>query len=631
MSTIESKFNGYPAVTDWDKAVFLLQQVNSEGFNGATKKEIVQELFGDVVIQGADYEDLPVAESADPVPLPIPEAELKYGFLANGKYSQPNGPTLEYSALQWGLTSFDGEKWVKKFTLTIPKDPVDGEVKQGDARAVSGNTVNDSANNLFREVVNFLSPNMRVVRVLTTGATTVYPDGTYQTSSGDGGVQINIPVSGSSGNRYLFKTQIKALDSTKDLYFEYKYNTEIKATISAMGVYITEDETTWKGYSISYNSIVRKFDAGVTTILSSTEIDSAIGDVFLIKINDSVISFYKNDKLIYSEHIDESFINKTLWISDAGFIPKILKAYSKKQVFLDNLKKELGNQNNDSLPNTFYEYSASLKRFLVYSKISGNEYVGYEIANEVNMSDAVYVNYWRVIRATKYIYTGGRLETTNTIILAGGENECVFKQNSNKDDFTGGYHGDELYIEASFFPNGVKLTNLTVDVPLTPCNSFYYTVYSSMHETSEGGVFIPGHPIIAYHDKMTGFDNGGYWTKNKLTWNFSGLITLWYQLSCTGKSLASHTSLDEYAKSFADTTLDTGVSSEIIGASKMIGYGPKNSVIVDSWFKGIGLDNSLGRLFYNSRAVDTKYYRKTPPKNVSVGDIWQSGMSVDVK
>lgn len=129
MSTIESNFNGYPKVTDWDKVYFLLQQANSEGFNAATKKEIVQELFGDVSIQGADYEDLPVSTSSAVVPLPIPEAELKYGFLANGKYSQPNGPTLEYSEKQWGLVLFDNEKWVKKFTLEMPTRALDnGEV-----------------------------------------------------------------------------------------------------------------------------------------------------------------------------------------------------------------------------------------------------------------------------------------------------------------------------------------------------------------------------------------------------------------------------------------------------------------------------------------------------------------------
>ncbi|GEM_PF-6630232 len=120
MSTIESKFNGYSKVTDWNKVYFLMQQANSEGFNSATKKEVVQELFGDAAIQGADYYDLPVATSSAVVPLPIPTVPNKFGFLANGKYSQPTGGNLEYSATQWGLTLFDGNKWIKKFTLDLP-------------------------------------------------------------------------------------------------------------------------------------------------------------------------------------------------------------------------------------------------------------------------------------------------------------------------------------------------------------------------------------------------------------------------------------------------------------------------------------------------------------------------------
>lgn len=123
MSTIESKFNGYPAVTDWDKAIFLLQQVNSEGFNGATSKEIVERLFGDIAIQGADFYDLPIATSSATVALPIPTVPNKFGFLANGKYSQPVGGTLEYASTQWGLAHFDGTKWIKKFTLDLPVQP----------------------------------------------------------------------------------------------------------------------------------------------------------------------------------------------------------------------------------------------------------------------------------------------------------------------------------------------------------------------------------------------------------------------------------------------------------------------------------------------------------------------------
>ncbi len=126
---LEPKINGLPPVTDWQKVFLALQQANEAFLRGATLKDIGKQIIGDVEIQGSDFYDLPVATSSTPVALPIPTVSNKFGFLANGKYSQPTGGTLEYSATQWGLALFDGTKWVKKFTLELPKgkDGVNGK------------------------------------------------------------------------------------------------------------------------------------------------------------------------------------------------------------------------------------------------------------------------------------------------------------------------------------------------------------------------------------------------------------------------------------------------------------------------------------------------------------------------
>lgn len=128
---LEPNFNSLPPVNDWDMVYLALQQANEKFFRSATAKDFGKQIIGDVAIQGADFEDLPIATSAAPVALPVPEAEMKFGFLANGTYTQPNGPNLVYTDVQWGLTLFDGTRWIKKFTLTIPKgqdgkDGVDG-------------------------------------------------------------------------------------------------------------------------------------------------------------------------------------------------------------------------------------------------------------------------------------------------------------------------------------------------------------------------------------------------------------------------------------------------------------------------------------------------------------------------
>ncbi|WP_312363903.1 M14 family metallopeptidase [Sphingobacterium sp.] len=118
---LEPNINGLPPITDWQKVFLVLQQANEAFLRGATLPELGKQIIGDVQIQGADFVDLPVAEDSTPVALPIPETGNKFGFLADGKFTQPTGGTLEYSATQWGLTLFDGDKWVKKFTLELPK------------------------------------------------------------------------------------------------------------------------------------------------------------------------------------------------------------------------------------------------------------------------------------------------------------------------------------------------------------------------------------------------------------------------------------------------------------------------------------------------------------------------------
>ena len=134
---LEPNINGLPPITDWQKVFLVLQQANEAFLRGATLPELGKQIIGDVQIQGADFVDLPVAETTDPVALPIPETGNKFGFLADGKFTQPTGGTLEYSATQWGLTLFDGDKWVKKFTLDLPKNPAENEFGDSTTNPIS--------------------------------------------------------------------------------------------------------------------------------------------------------------------------------------------------------------------------------------------------------------------------------------------------------------------------------------------------------------------------------------------------------------------------------------------------------------------------------------------------------------
>ncbi|MGF7026279.1 SGNH/GDSL hydrolase family protein [Sphingobacterium sp. HSC-15S19] len=140
---LEPTINGLPPITDWQKVFLVLQQANEAFWRGATMKDFGKQIIGDIEIQGADFYDLPVATSSTPVALPIPTVSNKFGFLANGKYSQQSGGTLEYSATQWGLVLFDGTKWVKRFTLDMPTVQGVDVVVQGSSNLPTSKAVYD--------------------------------------------------------------------------------------------------------------------------------------------------------------------------------------------------------------------------------------------------------------------------------------------------------------------------------------------------------------------------------------------------------------------------------------------------------------------------------------------------------
>ncbi|MGJ1407462.1 hypothetical protein [Sphingobacterium siyangense] len=198
---LEPTINGLPPVTDWQKVFLALQQANEAFLRGATLPELGKQIIGDVQIQGADFVDLPVAEDSTPVALPIPETGNKFGFLADGKFTQPTGGTLEYSATQWGLTLFDGSKWVKKFTLELPRqtgvdiiNPTGEDLPKEKAVAIYAAKKDD-----FESVLNQL-PLQEVKKVNDTISQT-YESGYYVSSAG-------VKTKSTDSNRRLYSIDV---------------------------------------------------------------------------------------------------------------------------------------------------------------------------------------------------------------------------------------------------------------------------------------------------------------------------------------------------------------------------------------------------------------------------------------
>ena len=132
--------------------------------------------------------------------------------------------------------------------------------------------------------------------------------------------------------------------------------------------------------------------------------------------------------------------------------------------------------------------------------------------------------------------------------------------------------------------------------------------------------------------RHTVFEKGGYTTNNKATWQFDGLVTLSYALSCIGKAAGNQATFNEYLTTdFEDTSGNSGVSTEYTGLDTIIYYGDDFSATAWSEFKITDVSNEAGVLFYNSRNSDTKYYRRTPPKSVVIGEVWETKMEVRFK
>jgi hypothetical protein len=172
---------------------------------------------------------------------------------------------------------------------------------------------------------------------------------------------------------------------------------------------------------------------------------------------------------------------------------------------------------------------------------------------------------------------------------------------------------------------------LSSPISLTPCSDFHYLEKSTMHETAELGVFIPGHPVECYHIKQTSFLDGGYETFNRLTWEKPGLVTLWYHaLSCVGKAAATTV----YTEGTFTPTVMTGAEDAKLtadGPREMYSYGTSYAAFVTSALLKPAEADAASTIFIMDRDVDSKYYRRTPAATAAQGDVWESRMRVRFK
>jgi len=173
----------------------------------------------------------------------------------------------------------------------------------------------------------------------------------------------------------------------------------------------------------------------------------------------------------------------------------------------------------------------SKELFIIFVQNEANPkyYFGFEVGHEYNLNDIIYTNQYRLIKAPIYEYDGNSMNRIGENALVGGESEFVYRA-ENRDDFTGGIHGDEKFTEINFFADGVRLTkvDLASNFDLLPCTNFSYIQKSTLHETAKGGISNPLHPIEAIHHKKTEFNKSGYTTNNRIIWQANLSISIGY-------------------------------------------------------------------------------------------------------
>lgn len=273
--------------------------------------------------------------------------------------------------------------------------------------------------------------------------------------------------------------------------------------------------------------------------------------------------------------------------------------------------------------------------FTVYNRLQNDKYVRYNIIREINLTDNVYVDYWRLAGAVVCIFNGTSFEEY-LVAITPQESEFVYRTVGSI-DFTGGFHGDEKVISALFFANDVLIDTGT-STQLKGCNSFYYIIKSTTHEAPTSSGHNPLHPVEAIHTKITKIREGGYSVKNIVEWQKSVVLSQFYSGICSvSRDVSSFAYSD---KDYTLRNLDTE-SNLLLGGSGVRLYNAINNETVSAILCTSKVIEGYGKLIDSEQVMDIrdnglplqykKYYRGIPSDvSTSEGDIFISEMEVDI-
>jgi hypothetical protein len=628
-------------------------------------------LTGDEMVIGLDGREikiklsvlktyLGIVASGNVVPARVPGLDLgapddaKFYVGGPGTYTL-NGVTEQYSDVV-NFFFWDKSSWeVLEIPIEVPQPDLNGLVKETEYQSDVANRFNKDEEQLFQ------SANYPVRRYMTGDAITNYSPGYRQTATPNG-LQMDIPASGTTSIKHYIQTNFTPIGTT---LIEFSLNGTGLLETSGVGVGYIADNGNYVGFYLSGSGQFRKVVNYGQVFTATASGGYGNGETVVFQIQDNTLTIKKGDSTLYSYPLEEDELSTPLLIMQSGFPRYIFKAESKIAPIDDWVKREISAAiKSDALPKCFYKYDPTgvvnsgggpnTGLFTVFVNIGLNYYTGFHVGHEVDMRELQWKDYWRIRNATLYEYNGYEMADTGMKALHDGESECVWKRNSNKDDFTGGTHGDEIVQEVLFFANGVNIASWARSGPgasnpgfasmaLTACNDFYYLEKSTMHESANKDLVpIPGHPLECYHIKQTHFGNAGYKTWNRLVWERPGLVTLWYHaICCMHVNFSGHLYSEDYVQ---HSTAGDSPGLPRVPEFRKVWFRNderKTSSFVTSRITKVlqgGVDITLQKdqtaeLFVSDRSSggitgDDKLYREMSPINVAQGDVCESEMEV---
>ncbi|MGS0705242.1 hypothetical protein ACVBEE_01580 [Acinetobacter sp. ANC 3781] len=490
------------------------------------------------------------------------------------------------------------------------------------AKTYTETYVEDQSIDLFKKTVAIpYSNNMTVTRFTAAATSNTYTSGTYQTLNGSK-VNLDVLKAGSSAIKHYFVSAIAA----QELTAEFKVITQdIVSDIIGVGFKNGEN---YNIVAFSNSGNLSTVSGYTNTLVTSGLGGYGVGDTVKFVLSGSTVKVYVNE--VFKAQQTLSSTAGVLVIGQGGFSQyesSIVGAST--DPIREYVKTEIAEVAKGVFSKCYYSFEVGvaplLGTFKAYTQVKGDLYVGFEVKHEYDMSDLVYQNYWRIYQALFYKLTDGIMQPTGKTALGVGESEFVLKTNSTKVDFTGGYHGDEIFTDVKFLADGVFIP-MSANIALKACEQFEYIEKSTMHETADANGFIPGHPKIADHLKHTVFRNAGYKTRNLVKWNYDGLLTLIYHgIACIHKDASMIVFSDD---TYTDQSMTASTNNyfNAIGARLYKGRNEANGLAVEAAAYQVtpGDKDALSEFFVHDRSTDSKYYRKTPAGNVAVGEKHES-------